>query len=141
MNCPLCKNEPMIVLELDEIEIDYCLRCKGIWLDEGELELLLEDAEEKDAVLASCAVRTDIREERIRCPICLKKMDKVTAGTSAEVIIDKCKKNHGIWFDEGELERVISMGTIDNENKVLNLLQDMFAKTSADASRGINSAK
>ena len=118
----------MIVLELDEIEIDYCLQCKGIWLDEGELELLLEHVEKKDAVLSSCTVRNDIKEERIRCPICLKKMDKVTAGMSTEVIIDKCKKNHGIWFDAGELERVIAMGTIDNENKVLNLLQDMFAK-------------
>ncbi len=40
MNCPVCK-EPMIVLELDEVEIDHCISCGGIWLDAGELELLI----------------------------------------------------------------------------------------------------
>jgi Zn-finger nucleic acid-binding protein len=38
----------MIILELDKVEIDHCLLCGGIWLDEGELELLLEGTSEKD---------------------------------------------------------------------------------------------
>ena len=46
MECMVCQ-EPMIVLELDDIEIDYCVICAGIWLDAGELELLLEDSKEK----------------------------------------------------------------------------------------------
>ena len=41
MLCPVCK-ESMVVLELNEIEIDFCTRCSGIWLDAGELELLIE---------------------------------------------------------------------------------------------------
>ena len=32
MNCPSCKH-PMIVLEFEEIETDYCTNCEGIWLD------------------------------------------------------------------------------------------------------------
>ena len=47
MNCPVCK-EPMLVLELDKIEIDHCINCGGIWLDNGELELLLETKEERN---------------------------------------------------------------------------------------------
>ena len=42
MDCPVCKNA-MITLELEEVEIDYCTDCGGIWLDSGELELLLEE--------------------------------------------------------------------------------------------------
>ena len=42
MDCPVCKNA-MIVLELDEVEVDYCADCRGVWLDSGELELLLEE--------------------------------------------------------------------------------------------------
>jgi len=34
MICPVCK-KPMLVLELQQIEIDYCQECGGIWLDEG----------------------------------------------------------------------------------------------------------
>ena len=44
MDCPVCKNA-MITLELEQVEVDHCLECRGIWLDAGELELLLGDAE------------------------------------------------------------------------------------------------
>ena len=37
----------MVILELNEVEIDFCTGCNGIWLDSGELDLLLEDAEER----------------------------------------------------------------------------------------------
>ena len=43
MDCPVCKNL-MITLELDEVEIDHCLDCGGIWLDSGELEQLIGNA-------------------------------------------------------------------------------------------------
>ena len=52
MDCPVCKNA-MIVLELDEVEVDYCTECEGIWLDAGELELLLGDAARSEALLKS----------------------------------------------------------------------------------------
>ena len=42
MDCPVCRSA-MIVLEIEEVEIDYCTDCAGIWLDAGELEVLLED--------------------------------------------------------------------------------------------------
>ena len=127
MDCPVCK-EPMIVLELDEVEIDYCISCRGKWLDAGELELLLEDSEEKDNLLSSFEKDKKIKEKRRKCPICLKKMEKVLCGTDNKIRIDKCRKNDGIWFDEGELREIIKMGSFDKNNKVLNLLKDMFGK-------------
>ena len=57
MDCPVCE-VPMIVFELEEIETDYCTECKGIWLDAGELEILLEDAEATQRLLASFAPAT-----------------------------------------------------------------------------------
>jgi Zn-finger nucleic acid-binding protein len=45
-----------------------------------------------------------------------------------EITIDKCKNEHGIWFDAGELEDVLKMGTLGKDNKVLILLKDMFGK-------------
>ncbi|MCL4278881.1 MAG: zf-TFIIB domain-containing protein, partial [Ignavibacteriaceae bacterium] len=47
MLCPVCNN-PMIVLELEQVEVDYCTNCAGVWLDAGELELLLESHEERN---------------------------------------------------------------------------------------------
>jgi uncharacterized protein len=46
MNCPICN----IVLQLSEkqgVEIDYCPKCRGIWLDRGELEKIIERMEQE----------------------------------------------------------------------------------------------
>lgn len=63
MDCPVCK-EPMIVLELNEVEIDYCSSCRGIWLDAGELALLLEDTEKKDRLLSSFRIVSESLTEQ-----------------------------------------------------------------------------
>jgi len=126
MNCPVCKNEPMVVLELKGVEIDYCLKCKGIWLDKGELELLLEGFESSRDVLTSFDLDKKSKEKKRKCPICLKKMEKVLCGRDKKVLIDRCPKGDGLWFDGGELETIISMGVVDKNNKVLELFNDMF---------------
>jgi len=135
MICPVCK-EPMVVLELNEVEIDYCTSCSGIWLDGGELELLIEDKAERERILSTfhkAEVRT---EKKYKCPICNKKMDKVYVGENREVIIDKCPDNDGLWFDEGELNKVIQLAS--EENKVIKLLNDMFGNKLTTNQNGEN---
>jgi Zn-finger nucleic acid-binding protein len=123
MDCPNCK-EGMIVLELNEVEIDYCISCKGIWLDSGELELLLENNSnlEKSYLLTPAKKFT---EKKKKCPICYKKMDKIEVERSKKILIDKCKKGHGLWFDENELHDVI-LEASSKENKILVLLNEIF---------------
>jgi hypothetical protein len=43
MLCPLCK-EPLQTAERHGVEIDYCLKCRGVWLDRGELDKIIERA-------------------------------------------------------------------------------------------------
>ena len=116
----------MVVLELEEIEIDYCTSCEGIWLDSGELELLLEEASEKEELLSSFKVAGSSSEKKIHCPICIRKMEKVLVGANSKVVIDRCKKHHGLWFNRGELYDVVKLGSIREENKVLALLNEIF---------------
>ena len=52
MNCPACKNA-MITLELADVEIDHCVHCGGIWLDGGELELLMDAPQKARELLDS----------------------------------------------------------------------------------------
>ncbi len=129
MDCPVCK-EPMVVLELDQIEIDHCLSCSGIWLDAGELELLLEASEDKDQLLSSFEVDRAAKEKARKCPICRRRMEKVLCGTECKVRIDRCRKGDGLWFDVGELEQIVEMGSLGPDAKVLRLLADMFGKAS-----------
>ncbi len=125
MVCPCCKDE-MVVLELDQVEVDYCLACKGVWLDAGELELLLEGAQDKDAVLTSLEIAHNSTEEKRKCPVCNKKMNKIKCGKNKDVIIDKCPDNDGLWFDEGELIQIIKEGVFDKDNKILGILKNIF---------------
>jgi Zn-finger nucleic acid-binding protein len=41
MDCPICKI-PLVMSDKQGIEIDYCPTCRGIWLDRGELEKIIE---------------------------------------------------------------------------------------------------
>ncbi|RYZ55862.1 MAG: hypothetical protein EOP49_01910 [Sphingobacteriales bacterium] len=46
MKCPNC-NETLLLSERYSIQIDYCPNCRGIWLDKGELDKMLEYAAHK----------------------------------------------------------------------------------------------
>lgn len=129
MDCPACENA-MITLELAEVEIDYCTECGGIWLDAGELEDLMADADKSRAVLDSFKAEPDNPEKRRKCPICDKKMAKVVVGDEQPpLLIDKCTRGDGIWFDAGELDEIIEKAKLDEDNKIKQLLKDMFGKT------------
>ena len=48
MKCPVCKDVTLLMSEKKGIEIDYCPECRGIWLDRGELEKIIERSRQED---------------------------------------------------------------------------------------------
>lgn len=42
MDCPVCQNTKLVMSERQGIEIDYCPNCRGVWLDRGELDKIIE---------------------------------------------------------------------------------------------------
>ena len=47
MQCPI-DSATLLISERQGVEIDYCPECRGIWLDRGELDKLLQRADEWD---------------------------------------------------------------------------------------------
>lgn len=41
MNCPVC-GIALVMSERKGVEIDYCPQCRGVWLDRGELDKIIE---------------------------------------------------------------------------------------------------
>lgn len=41
MNCPVC-NLALTMTDRQGVEIDYCPKCRGVWLDRGELDKIIE---------------------------------------------------------------------------------------------------
>ncbi len=42
MKCPTCTETSLVMTERQGVEIDYCPQCRGVWLDRGELDKLIE---------------------------------------------------------------------------------------------------
>ncbi|HEY49542.1 MAG TPA: zf-TFIIB domain-containing protein [Dehalococcoidia bacterium] len=135
MKCPACKHL-MIVVEHENIELDYCLDCSGVWFDAGELELLFETMQLTESRLSLDSILTSpdarAKEKKRRCPLCGRKMKKATVGHDPEVLIDACPQGEGLWFDKGEVVQLIRQlsdktpGSMDAQGRVINYLGEVF---------------
>jgi len=123
MLCPVCKKQIMI-LEYNEVELDYCPICEGVWLDQGELELLLELGD-KHIDLSDIP---NFEKSKRRCPRCRKKMVKENfPGTEVEV--DICTRDGGLWLDKGELQKIAgSQSSAKTLHRVIEFFTELFVK-------------
>ena len=44
MRCPVCTDVTLAISSREGIEIDHCPQCRGVWLDRGELDKIIERA-------------------------------------------------------------------------------------------------
>lgn len=42
MKCPVCPDATLLMTHRQGVEIDYCPQCRGVWLDRGELDKLID---------------------------------------------------------------------------------------------------
>jgi len=107
-----------------------------VWLDEAELELLLEShtfEEAKKLLDDILESREAVSSERKRaCPICGHKMKKTAIGEEPGILIDICREEHGLWFDGGEVNQLIRhlagkhLSNDESKARVLNFLGEVF---------------
>jgi len=126
MLCPVCDTE-MLILEFNKIEIDFCSLCGGVWLDEGELELLISPENSNPSPVSG--IIADLKKSMSasggrKCPVCRRKMVPVELSIIPPVEIDKCPQNHGLWFDKDELEQI--MTSSGASGKLSDFLKSVF---------------
>lgn len=124
--CPKCK-QPLIVVEFEGVEVDYCLDCHGTWFDTGELELVSElagvEPSKLETALQAAGSGTPGRR---RCPRCGRKMLVSPVGREPPIEVDRCPVGQGIWLDAGELAAIVkSLGGTDDA-AVAEFLGDVF---------------
>jgi uncharacterized protein len=132
MRCPVDKSD-MIVVEHRKIELDYCLKCAGVWFDSGELELLVAGLAAEGSQLSHNDLLTpqpaQVKEARRKCPVCGRKMDKVWIGREPKVLIDSCPQGDGLWFDGGELHDILRQMGQPGSPDVISFLGEAFQAT------------
>ena len=134
MRCCRC-GEEMLVVEYTGVEIDYCADC-GIWLDSGELELILEKTGEGGPGSRETAPLSDGRrgDKPIKCPVCRRRMKKEPYEELASSVVDRCPRKHGIWLDRGELREIVgTRGSDDAADRtaVISFLSNLFGEEEA----------
>jgi Zn-finger nucleic acid-binding protein len=96
------------------VDLGRCATCRGLFLDRGGLEHLLDQAVgtvwEVDRRLLNALVehpRAEAETLRYRpCPCCGDLMNRQLFGKRSGVIIDRCR-DHGTWLDAGELRQLL----------------------------------
>jgi len=101
MRCPKCRNPELDELEFqtDNVKIDRCPTCWGLWFDGGELAQVLR-ARGQGLVIPQEAQKTDMR-----CPRCNGDLYSFRYPHS-DVTIDMCDICKGAWLDNGEFPRI-----------------------------------
>lgn len=108
-SCPRCSTR-LVGYLVDEVLLDECPGCQGVWVDLAALERILDERRQvrAEAILgrpASTAV-AEPGVSYIRCPDCAALMNRRLFARGAGIIVDLCP-SHGTWFDGGELPAVI----------------------------------
>jgi len=103
MKCVKCDGKLRRVV-LEEIELDQCDACSGIWFDSGELRRIL-GKKSVEQLRSRAKASKDDDAKRATCPRCAGegKLVQVTSLTS-DIHIDTCAVCGGQWLDGGELE-------------------------------------
>ena len=69
MKCPVCSDKDLLMTERQGVEIDYCPSCRGVWLDRGELDKIIERSNEMAAPAApQKASRDESRDDHHDSP-------------------------------------------------------------------------
>ncbi len=62
MQCPVC-NVELKLADRQGVEIDYCPKCRGVWLDRGELDKLIERAANMESQPVAAPPRRENRDD------------------------------------------------------------------------------
>lgn len=118
MRCVKCEGT-LSPVRVDDVDVDQCDRCGGIWFDAHELERVLGRGH-FDALQKRGEPRPGDDERRGHCPRCRGEGYLVRiAGPSPRVHVDTCAVCGGKWLDGGELTE---LGRARNRNPVRRLI-------------------
>ncbi|GIX46665.1 MAG: hypothetical protein KatS3mg131_0876 [Candidatus Tectimicrobiota bacterium] len=145
LRCPRCEAPLHVALD-EDVEVDTCPACHGVWVEvleeKAALKLRPVAFTVDDVRLFRKLYRPPATREPVRylpCPVCGALMQRRVWGSHSGVIVDRCRE-HGTWYDAGELEKVrefVALGGAEFEKLKLaeRGLQDLEAKLTREVAR------
>lgn len=108
--CPRCQPGAATLRRerVGENHVHRCEACGGVWVTARDFNEILVDIDRQNQILSDSKLEGPGRNvgEPISCPVCGELATRANFGRRSGVLVDSCGK-HGIWFDAGELRRVV----------------------------------
>ncbi len=103
MECPKCHADMEEVNYGRDLTVDRCTKCKGIWFDLGEAEILKGKWMSEFIDTGDPEVGKEHNQiEDVNCPRCGKQMTKIADRRQPHIWYETCDDGHGMYFDAGE---------------------------------------
>ena len=106
--CIKCETA-MIPKMVEDVEVDYCPSCRGLWLDRDEIRQLADKSEDvlaelRELVQATEPDKTAPSTVKPPCPACGAKLALAVFGS---IYMEHCAACDGIYLDRGELDKAM----------------------------------
>lgn len=108
MKCPKCDKARLKKVKVNELVVDHCDECGGLWCDQNELPRLLELKAGEVRDLRRGGARTGANTRRGNCPHCATELLRVASALNRQVTVDKCPDCGGVWLDGGEFDALFA---------------------------------
>ena len=105
MKCPKCGGDMQSVVQ-DQIEIDRCSQCGGLWFDRSEVDRLRKAKGSAEAVDVGNAEVGEQQNQvgKIECPRCHTPMIRMVDLEQHHIWYEACTVCYGRFFDAGEFK-------------------------------------
>ena len=142
MDCPKCLGK-LQKTYLEDVEVDSCFVCEGIWFDAAELKTVIKrDSRNFDFIDVGRAefdgkefdeFKKEVDLRMGKCPRCEDGASLIRKEYHGKhtVNVDVCPKGHGVWLDGGEIEELRQRGLVDLKKMLdfyLTFLRFIFSK-------------
>ena len=128
LDCPRCKRVKLEEVDLDEVVIDRCSRCAGMWFDNDEIGNAV-GGRAGLRELESLIPPPDDAVSTMLCPRCpevaLRRLAVDTSAGKRPSVIFRCASCAGTWIDRGELAE-------QEDPHLIDALKAYFEKVAPD---------
>jgi Zn-finger nucleic acid-binding protein len=112
MLCPKCNSE-LVTKKVENVEVDQCAKCSGVWFDFDELRQVL-DKDMQDGLLNRIENNEGDDSKKTPCPKCGGQGNMVDVVDPVhDIHIDTCPVCYGQWLDGGEYEKLKKKSIFD----------------------------
>lgn len=107
MKCPKCEQIELESRVVEDVEVDRCPDCGGIWFDQDELSKTLSLNASELKPLTKGKERPELNKLIGTCPVDQTGLIRVCSQHNRSIILDRCPECLGVWLDGGEFKRLI----------------------------------